>query len=167
VSTTSNITLVTPGRRNRQRRGPTLLRIALACLVLGSAMITRFAISTADAATVPGHSSGISCIDYSSSCTMYAAAYGNKWPDNVYWYPRLQRWTGARWQTVTSPDTGVWHQDVAGTVFNSQANFSFTDAVTPGYWYRIVSFFYWSSTGYETPAEISSPSFASGIVLTP
>ena len=169
-SPSSRITSVIQERKGRAMNG--LKRKA--SRIVGSILISTFLMSTIGAASasasstsVPRHGASISCLNwYEVDVTgyMFGFTYGN---ESVAWFPVLQRWQGGRWIDLTAWNLQRWHVGAANRSFAPQAEGWSVHKipVVPGYHYRLKSWHYWYTNGYQTPAEYTSSCYVGGIVI--
>ena len=144
----------------------------VALLVLVALGSLGAAAQPANAAYVaPSHSGSVQCQAFSNRVWVIGNITGHSSTRYEYgsWYPRFQIFNQGRWQNIYVP--GYTEQWTTLTVSRLHPQ-TMTITVGPetgngnlpsGYYYRVVSWFHWSSNNYMTPAEFSQPCLLQGL----
>lgn len=151
-----------------------MVRLALS-IVAGTLLVGTLGMSSASAAVAPPpHGGSVECREFSNQVDIKETIAGYSWTHYEYGYVFLRfqmyhPWERA-WANIDVPGvTDRWLEFVVSRGYGQQTS---TFHVGPnsngiylpdGFHYRVVSWFYWPSTGYMTPAEISSSCYLLGL----
>ena len=148
---------------------------ALAIVIASMSLVLTLGVTirpAAAAVATPPHAGWVECRAFDGRVNIKAtiAGYSTTRYEYVSWYPRLQVWSQNRWYNVDVPGyTEQWWTVTASRQWSQSMTFVIGPEsgtqLLEGTYYRLVSYFHWSSNNYMTPAEVSQTCLLQGIVV--